>query len=94
MTFEEINIDPGDSRYKLQDKIADLVNTTQREEMIATAVLMGAVFHPVSISLNNDKDWFIAEYAGQCLNFTERFSLHRCAVAFLICAKFFYGDEK
>lgn len=93
MTFDEINIKPYDPRYKLQDKIADLVNTTQREEIITTAVLMGAVFHTTYSSFNNDKDWFIAEYAGQCLNFTERFSLHRCAVAFLICAKFFYGDE-
>ena len=94
MTFDEINIRPYDTRYKLQDKIADLVATTQREEMIATAVLMGAVFHPVSSSSFDENDWFIAEYAGQRLNFTERFSLHRCAVAFLICAKFFYGDEK
>lgn len=91
MTFEEINIDHGDSRYKLQDKIAYLVATTQREEVIATAVLMGAVFHRTNSS---NKEWFIAEYAGQCLNFTERFSLHRCAVAFLICAKFFYGGEE
>lgn len=93
MTFDEINIRPYDPRHKLQYKIADLVDTTQREEMIATAILMGAVFHPASRSFNDEKDWFIAEYAGQRLNFTERFLLHRCAVAFLICAKFFYGDE-
>ena len=93
MTFDEINIDPGDTRYKLQDKIADLVATTQREEMIATAVLMGAVFRSSDNNFTNKNEWFIAEYAGQYLNFTERLSLHRCAVAFLICAKFFYGDE-
>lgn len=94
MTFDEINIRPYDPRHKLQDKIADLVDTTQREEMIATAILMGAVFHPASSSFNDEKDWFIAEYAGQRLNFTERLSLHRCAIAFLICAKFFYGDKE
>ena len=95
MTFEEINIRPGEPRCKLQNKISWLVANTQEEVVITTALLMGAVFRRADRhSYNAGEGWFIAEYAGQCLNFTERFSLHRCAVAFLICAKFFYGDEK
>lgn len=48
MTFEEINIRPGEPRYKLQNKIAWVVANTKAEEVIATALLMGAVFRQAS----------------------------------------------
>lgn len=95
MTFEEINIRPGEPRYKLQNKIAWVVANTKAEEVIATALLMGAVFRQANRpSYDDGGEWFIAEYNGQPLGFTKRFSLHRCAIAFLICVRYFYGDEE
>lgn len=95
MTFEEINIRPGKPRYKLQNKISWLVANTQEEVVITTALLMGAVFRRADRhSYDAGEGWFIAEYNGRPLEFTERFALHRSAVAFLICVRYFYGDEE
>ena len=86
MTFEEINIDPGDSRYIAWGKhLSGLVEQTNEKEMIATALLLGATFITTNSDNSTGDIWFAAKFEGRILSFTDRFSMHRSAVAFLIC---------
>ena len=92
MTFDEINISVHDRRFTgYQKYIGKLIKETNEDEMVATAMLLGATF--VSTSHVSGENWTIARFEGRDLTFTERFTRHRSAIAFLVCAGVLKPDE-
>ena len=55
----------------------------KEDEAVATAMLLGATFRQ---SDQDDYGWYTATFEGKYLYSTERITLHRSAIAFLIAA--------
>lgn len=85
---KKLHIDIADKLFRrLRDRIAVVVEEVSEGELITIATLLGAEF-----SHTKGTDWRIASYKGRRVEFTERFSMHRCAAAFCIVANVF-GDN-
>ena len=88
---KKLHIDIADKLFRrLRDRIAVVVEEVSEDELITIATLLGAEFSCTKGT--DDGDWRIASYKGRRVEFTERFSMHRCAAAFCIVANVF-GDN-